>query len=248
MPKRTYQQYCPVAEALDVVGERWTLLIVRELLVGPQRYTDLKAAMPTMASNLLGDRLAELIAAGLVERVDADDNGARGRYALTPAGRDLEGVIGALARWGMRRLPPPDAEVTVSPLMVSRAALLAYLRPRRAGRERLVVETVLDGTSTTLVVDGGRGSIHPGPPVRQAPDVTIEGAARDLLLVRLGRTSLDEALAADVLRLSGTDTSIARFRDAFAIDAPARSLSEADRAVADLADVTPAAPERASTG
>jgi DNA-binding HxlR family transcriptional regulator len=229
MPKRTYQQYCPVAGALDVVGERWTLLIVRELLVGPQRYTDLKAAMPTMASNLLGDRLAEHIAAGLVERVDADDNGARGRYALTPAGRDLEGVIGALARWGMRRLPPPDAGVTVSPLMVSRAALLAYLRPRRAGRERLVVETVLDGTSTTLVVDGGRGS-------------------RDLLLVRLGRTSLDEALAADVLRLRGTDASIARFRDAFAIDAPARSLSEADRAVADLADVTPAAPERASTG
>jgi hypothetical protein len=84
--------------------------------------------------------------------------------------------------------------------------------------------------------------------VRQAPDVTIEGTARDLLLVRLGRTSLDEALAADVLRLRGTDASIARFRDAFAIDAPARSLSEADRAVADLADVTPAAPERASTG
>ena len=186
MTKRTYQQYCPVAEALDLVGERWTLLIVRELLTGPQRYTDLKQAMPTMASNLLGDRLSELVDAGIVERLDTDDARARSLYGLTPAGQALDSVIASLARWGMQRLPLPADDLAISPRMVPRAALLAYLRPRLAGAERFVVETVLDGVSTTITVDGGRGSIHAGPPVREAPDVTIEGAARALLLVRLG--------------------------------------------------------------
>jgi DNA-binding HxlR family transcriptional regulator len=239
MSKRTYQQYCPVAEALDLVGERWTLLIVRELLVAPQRYTDLKAAMPTMASNLLGDRLAELIELGLVERREADGGRARALYALTAEGRELEGVVAALARWGMRRLPVPDDDVEVTPRMATRAALLAYLRPRRLGPDRFVVETVLDGDSMTIAVDGGHGTIHPGPPVREAADVTIEGGARDLLLVRLGERTLDQAVAADALRVTGMHSAIERFRDAFAIDEPVHDARLPDLLAIDVADVGP---------
>src|SRR4051812_15611107 len=131
MAKRSYRQYCPVAEALDVVGERWTLLIVRELLFGPKRYGELRAALPGMASNLLGDRLTQLTELGPVDRVEVDGPTTHTVYELTPSGRELEGVVGSLARWGMRRLPLPVDDTDVAPTVAIRAGLLAHVRPRR---------------------------------------------------------------------------------------------------------------------
>src|SRR3954468_24706379 len=98
---RSYGQYCSVAKALDVVGERWTLLIVRELLAqGACRYTDLRAGLPGIATNLLADRLRELEAAGIVEREDAPPPIATTLFRLTERGAALEPVIYALGRWG----------------------------------------------------------------------------------------------------------------------------------------------------
>src|SRR6201992_3160252 len=100
---RTYGQYCSVARALDVVGDRWTLLIARELLLqGPCRFTDLKNGLPGIAANLLSARLKELEESGLISREDAPPPVATALYALTENGRALEPVLKALGLWGLR--------------------------------------------------------------------------------------------------------------------------------------------------
>src|SRR5207249_785350 len=99
---RFYRQYCAVAKALDVVGDRWTLLVVRELLLrGPSRYTDIREGLPGVATNLLADRLRELEHAGVVVRRKEPPPVAATVFELTPRGRELAPVVGALGRWGM---------------------------------------------------------------------------------------------------------------------------------------------------
>jgi DNA-binding HxlR family transcriptional regulator len=115
MPARSYGQYCPVAKTLELVGERWTLLIVRELLVEPKRFTDLHSALEGIPRNLLSDRLRDLEAHGIVARHELPPPAARTVYELTAAGRELLPVIGALAQWGLAHLPPPKRGEVVSP-------------------------------------------------------------------------------------------------------------------------------------
>src|SRR3979409_2476971 len=99
---RSYGQYCSVAKALDVIGARWTLLIVRELeLRGACRYTDLRNGLPGIATNLLADRLRELEHAGVVAREDAPPPVATALFRLTPRGAQLRPVLESLVRWGM---------------------------------------------------------------------------------------------------------------------------------------------------
>ena len=105
---RSYGQYCSVAKALDVIGDRWTLLIVRELLLrGACRYTDLKNGLPGIATNLLADRIRELESAGLVRREEAPPPVATTLVHLTETGAELEPVIKALGWWGLRYMAEP---------------------------------------------------------------------------------------------------------------------------------------------
>lgn len=98
MPKRSYGQYCGLARSLDVIGGRWSLLIVRELLVGPARYSELLAGLPGIATNLLIDRLRELEEAGVIQRtLDTDNNSVA--YMLTPWGSELRPAVAALVNW-----------------------------------------------------------------------------------------------------------------------------------------------------
>ena len=107
---RSYGQYCSVAKALDVIGDRWSLLIIRELLLqGPCRYTDLRNGLPGIATNLLSDRLRELEAAGLVRREEAAPPVATTLFRLTEAGVQLEPALDALGAWGIRYMTQPDA-------------------------------------------------------------------------------------------------------------------------------------------
>ncbi len=108
---RSYDQYCSVAKALDAVGDRWALLIVRELLLqGGCRYTDLLHGLPGISTNLLGDRLRQLEANGLVRREAAPPPVATTLYELTDAGRELEPVIRALVRFGARYMADPTSD------------------------------------------------------------------------------------------------------------------------------------------
>lgn len=104
MAARNYGQYCGVVTALELVGERWALLIVRDLLVGPRRYTDLKLGLPRIPTNILSTRLKELQQVGVVRRLPMAHGLA---YALTPYGRELEDVVLALGRWGFQSMGEP---------------------------------------------------------------------------------------------------------------------------------------------
>jgi DNA-binding HxlR family transcriptional regulator len=102
---KSYRQYCSVARALDFVGDRWVLLIIRELLTfGPSRYSDLQRGLPGIASNLLAERLRVMETDGLIERHNAPAPVGANLYQLTQRGRDLEDVVHALARWGLDRM------------------------------------------------------------------------------------------------------------------------------------------------
>src|SRR5829696_142522 len=108
---KRYDQYCPIAHSLGLVGERWTLLVIRELFAGPKRYTDLAAHLPGIGTNVLADRLKELETAGLVTKRKLPPPAASTVYELTQMGRELRPVLHELARFGARSLgpPPPDA-------------------------------------------------------------------------------------------------------------------------------------------
>ena len=130
MAARSYGQYCGVTTAVELIGERWALLIVRDLLVGPRRYTDLKAGLPRIPTNILALRLKELQDAGVVRRVPLSHRGLV--YELTAYGRQLEPIVLALGRWGFAAMgePDPDDVVTADSLTM---ALRTAFRPDAAG-------------------------------------------------------------------------------------------------------------------
>ena len=106
---KRYHQYCPVAHALDLIGDRWALLIVRELMLGQRRYTDLAEALPGIGTNILAGRLRHLEDAGIVRKTKLPPPAAVTVYELTVEGRQLDGVLHALADWGSRTMGAPEA-------------------------------------------------------------------------------------------------------------------------------------------
>ncbi|GAA4771971.1 winged helix-turn-helix transcriptional regulator [Microbacterium gilvum] len=124
MAARGYGQYCGVATAVELIGERWALLIVRDLLVGPRRYTDLKAGLPRIPTNILSTRLKDLQAGGVVRRVPIARCGLV--YELTPYGRELEPIVVALGRWGFTRMGDPREGDVVTPDSLTIALRTAF--------------------------------------------------------------------------------------------------------------------------
>lgn len=195
MTKRSYGEYCGLARALDVVGSRWSLLIVRELLAGPARYGQLQAGLPGVATNLLADRLRELEEAGVVQRqLDSDSNGVA--YALTPWGSELRGTITALVNWSTPLMVsgPGDDSFRVHWLVVALESLLAGKRtevPATVGVEvdGTTVTVRGDETGTYVTLDGD------GQPqtVLRAEPLVVLGLASNMLTV-------EQAISAGNLR------------------------------------------------
>jgi DNA-binding HxlR family transcriptional regulator len=189
---KSYQQYCSIARALDVVGDRWVLLIVRELLaLGPSRYSDLKRGLPGIASNLLAERLKIMESEGLVERYEAPPPVATSLYQLTARGQELQDVLRALARWGLERMQTgAEADDAVQPQWT---ALLAGLElsSRGAPETEVVIGIVTGGESVRAIVRTGTFEIRRGT----APDadVTLSGQARLVGAVLSGLLTPDEA-------------------------------------------------------
>lgn len=124
MAARSYAQYCGVVTALELVGERWALLIVRDLLVGPRRYTDLKQGLPRIPTNILSTRLKELQSGGVVRRVPLTHRGPV--YELTDYGRELEEVVLALGRWGFKAMGAPRDDDSISEDSLTMALRTAF--------------------------------------------------------------------------------------------------------------------------
>ena len=165
MSKR-YDQYCPIAHALDLVGERWALLVVRELLYGPHRYTDLAAKLPGIGTNILAGRLKDLESCGIVAKRRLPPPAASQVYELTEYGHALKPVIRELAVWGIRSLGPPSFEGELAPEWLYHALDTVFAPVAPAGSFEFRI-----GTEVASIRDGVAVS---GP--IEDPDVVLETA------------------------------------------------------------------------
>lgn len=158
---RTYGHFCGVAKALDVLGDRWTLLIVRDLLLGPRRYTDLHVGLPGITTNLLAKRLREMREEGLLDKRVEPPPSASTVYALTDLGRELEPVVLALGRWGARYLEAPGDDV-----MRPRWAMVSLMRRYQGydGKAEYAVEVRVDDEPYRLRLTPGHLEVRDGTP------------------------------------------------------------------------------------
>ena len=168
--RKRYDQYCPVAHALDLVGERWALLVVRELMHGPKRYTDLADHLPGIGTNILASRLRDLEACGIVTKRTLPPPAASRVYELTEYGRELRTVMRELALWGARSLGPPTDDDELFPGWLENAVdtVLAPIAP--PGRFEFHV-----GDEVASLVDG---EAQPGS--IEEPAVVVEGDPRGI--------------------------------------------------------------------
>jgi DNA-binding HxlR family transcriptional regulator len=177
--ERTYGQYCPVAAGLDVVGDRWTLLICRELSFGDRRYTDLRNELDGIAPNLLSDRLRALQSAGLVTTVELPPPAARSVYRLTSEGRRVIPVLRAIARFGVRYLEA-EADEEMSAFRAANALMLPWRRPVDAD---LRVRLEVDDSQVDIVLHGLDSSVEP---VGRDADVVMTTDSASLVRARNG--------------------------------------------------------------
>ncbi len=174
--RRSYQDACGIARALDVVGERWALLVVRELLLSPQRFSDLRRALPNAASNIVADRLRELDDRQVIRRAQSATGGWL--YELTEWGRELEPIVLALGGWGLRVPPPRRAAISATSALLF---LRGVARPDPHA-DPLVCRLQLDGRVWTVAIADGRVEIEAGEPRTADTALSTDPAALVALL------------------------------------------------------------------
>jgi DNA-binding HxlR family transcriptional regulator len=194
---RSYRQYCGLARALDMVGDRWTLLIARELLIrGSARYSDLQHGLPGIATNLLATRLAALEKAGLVERTEAPRPVSATVFSLTPRGRELEGVIGAFGRWAAPLMGEMRRGDHVKGHWFALPARL-YLKDASPGKKPVTIGIEFEDEPLTLTTKGD-GTIVATPGRATHPDLKLAGEPRALMGLLRGKTTVAQARARGV--------------------------------------------------
>jgi DNA-binding HxlR family transcriptional regulator len=183
-----YGQFCSVARALDMLGDRWAMLVVRELLLGPKRYTDLLDGLPGVGTNVLAVRLRELEDAGIVARKKLPPPAASTVYALTEDGADLRPVVDELARWGLRLLDRPErGEALRTGWLVYS---LAVSTPPSGMRDEDELELRVDDEPHTLTVRDGRFEARQGAAAH--PIAVIEAPLRALFRLARGQAARSE--------------------------------------------------------
>jgi DNA-binding HxlR family transcriptional regulator/putative sterol carrier protein len=205
--RRTYDQYCAVARALDVVGERWTLLLVRELLTGPKRFKDLLDGLSGIGTTLLTARLKDLEGHGILRRTTLPPPAGSKVYELTDLGRSLEPVVMALSRWGLKLLDAPRREEVSRPGWAM-VALQSSLELEAVRGRKETYEFRVDGELFHVQVDGDEPVLRQGPAAD--PDLTISGDTETLLGVAAGRLTLAEAVEAGAIATEGDRGPLAR--------------------------------------
>ena len=214
---RRYRDACGAAQGLDLVGERWTLLVVRELLLGPKRFTDLRAGLPGISTNILADRLETLEVSGVARRRTLPPPAGSKVYELTDWGRELETVVAAIGRWGVRS-PWRDEgdEIGVDGLMVS---FRTMFDPEAAGDLEARYEIVLGDQGFGLEVEYGSIRVYRGAP--GGPDARIETDVETLGTLIYEGGDLDEALRTGDAEIGGDRSAIERLLGLFPLPEPA---------------------------
>ncbi|HEV3354367.1 MAG TPA: winged helix-turn-helix transcriptional regulator [Acidimicrobiales bacterium] len=205
---RSYGQYCALAKALDVVGDRWTLLIVRELAVqGPSRYTDLRHGLPGIATNMLVDRLREMEENGIVQREDAPPPVATALFSLTERGKELMPVLFALGRWGVPIMGERgDDEWRGYWLKYPLEELFADAEP-----DQPPVTLELHTGDGPVTVETGDGRIRVQPGAAADPDAVVSGQPEDVIELLRGATDVRAARRQGV-RVEGDVKALARVK------------------------------------
>jgi DNA-binding HxlR family transcriptional regulator/putative sterol carrier protein len=222
--KRTYGDGCAIARALDVVGERWALLVVRELLLGPKRYTDLRRGLPNASPNVLSERLRELERAGVVRRRKLPPPAGSRVYELTDWGLELEELVLSLGRWAARSpTPPGDAPVVSADSVV--LALRGLFDPSaaqglRAGYELRIGEDRFRVEVADEEIEVARGGA-------EQADATIQTDPGTLDAVLWGDLSLAGAQRSGQMTIEGDKAAVERFVRLFPMPEPAAAASPA---------------------
>jgi len=200
MGRRSYDQFCPAARALDLVGERWTLLIARELVLGQKRYTDLLDALPGIGPNVLAARLKHLQETGIVRKTELPPPAASQVYELTELGQGLEGVVFAIARWGLNFLDEPRPGDSFRPDWLT-GALRSAAVPAASRGVRECYEFRVAGYVATVEAEDGTVEINAGP--AEDPAAVITTDFETFAALGAGRLDPREATEAGRAKLEG---------------------------------------------
>jgi DNA-binding HxlR family transcriptional regulator len=215
--KRSYGEACRFAYALDVVGERWALLVVRELLLGPKRFTDLRAGLPHASSNILSERLRDLEHGGVIQRRKLPPPAASAVYELTEWGRELEPIVTKLGAWGARSPIPPDSQEIGPDSIV--LALRSLFDPEVAGDLSAVYELRIGEERFRVDIADGEVKLSRGP--AEGPAVSIATAdAGSFAAILAGQLPLDDAVATGAAQVKGSKQAAKRFLRLFPMPEP----------------------------
>lgn len=219
--RASYGQYCGLSRAIEAVGERWGMLVVRDLLVNPKSTAELHEGLPGVPMNLLAMRIKEMAYVGILERSETVDEAGADQYRLTEYGRGLEDILLAFGRWGSAMLAEPRAEdiVTEDSMMVSmRSTFLPEAAAGQSARFQLHFGEVV----IHVVVEDGELEVGRGP-LLGAPRIEPGPTMKDMLTREI---SVDDAIATGTVKMSGDQTALHRFISMFALPyqaAPQRS-------------------------
>jgi DNA-binding HxlR family transcriptional regulator/putative sterol carrier protein len=201
---RTKLDGCGIAHASDLLGQRWALLVVRELLLGPKRFTDLRGGIPDISPNVLGQRLRELEESGIVRRRKLAPPAAAQVYELTEWGRELEPAILSLGRWASGSPSfPIDAEMGPDSLVL---ALKSTFDPARAEGLDATYELRLGETPFKIAVKGGRFEAEHGEP--EEPDATVTSDPGTIASVVFGENRLGKAMESGAVEIDGSRQAV----------------------------------------
>lgn len=221
--RRSYRQFCGLARALDVLGERWTLLIVRNLLLGPRRYSDLLEELPGITTNLLAQRLKDLEAERLIERVELGRPSPAVLYALTSTGETLEPALLELAKWGGRYLDRPHRDDRLD----LGWALLSMKRRYRGG---VTLRVHLAVVERHFAIELAPDAVVVKERVPESPDLVVRGDLSAMLDLLFLHRDPNELLASGRIGLEGSRAAFRRFLAAFPPSASPASLGRHENA------------------
>lgn len=212
---RSYDDPCGIARALDRVGERWAFLVIRELLLGPKRFTDLRTGLPGASPNVLSQRLRELEDSGAIQRRQLPPPAGATVYELTEWGRELEPAILALARWGSRATPVPKGELSTDALMIALETTFDA-----AASEGLTARLELRLGADRFRVQVARKRFTLARGAADDPDAVITTGAACLRQVAFGQRDLAKARRSGDLVIEGDEEAATRFLGLFPRPAP----------------------------
>lgn len=209
MSNRSYNQLCGLAYALDIVGERWTILIIRELIPGPRRFKDLVDGLPGISTNLLTARLKHLEQQGVIRRHTLPPPAGSMVYALTAVGRALEKTLLELGKWGSQFVPPSLANGKVLHLGSYALTPKTFFRPELAQGVNETYALHIDGEVQQVQIADGEICVQQGEP--QKADAVFATEMPVYLGLLTGQINPDEAIAAGLVRVEGDPTALQRF-------------------------------------